>query len=151
MNSSERVAQYILGEVPEGSVYVCQTMTNLSYETGIIYIDGKEYACVPGSLHGGKLPKIVDVDRLDLPIYEVTEHHEDDYIARSIILDSHKELLDQLDEETEIRDEILVELFKSLDATNELDSEDHKARALEIIEDFVRDYKEDLIARIIDL
>jgi len=108
MNNSERVAKYILGEVPEGNIFVCQAMNNATYETGILYVDGEEYACIPGSLHGGKLPRFVDVDRLDLPLYEVTEHPEEEYIARSIILDSHKELLDQLDEEAEIRNEILV-------------------------------------------
>jgi len=64
MTGNQMVASFVLGYVPRGYVYCCESSYGKSAGNGQIFVEGKWIASIPKSLHGGKLPQPSEVNRL---------------------------------------------------------------------------------------
>lgn len=62
LTGNQKVALYILGYLPKGWILVTEKCNcNARYRVGEINIDGKPFASIPASLHGGDLPRSINL------------------------------------------------------------------------------------------
>ncbi len=62
LTGNQKVALYILGYLPKGWILVTKKCNcKSSYRVGEIYIDGKSFASIPSTLHGGDLPRSINL------------------------------------------------------------------------------------------